>query len=191
MVYQPHGHVGPRPDRWLVIRTRVEALPRARFVRGAVWSVSPELALKADTLARRLLDKHLTKRIFASATVGLIALLGFVLAGCGVYRVAAESMSRSTREGGIRCALGAPVERARRDPVLTGMYPVFVGLGIGTARADGPALHPQGLSFGTGPMDPVTVTAARGALALTAPLARYAPVRRAAEGKITDALGTT
>ena len=148
-------------------------------MRKAVWSVDPEAPLGAFEPAKSLVDRSLATRLFASTTVGLFSLLAFVLAGLGVYSVAAESMSRRTREVGIRCALGAPVERVRRDLVLKGMYPVFIGVGVGIACAYGLAPLLEGMFFGVGPSDPLVYLAACAAVVLAALLACYAPVHKA------------
>ena len=190
MVYQPHWYDYVPPDLWLVIRAQVDPLSLADSVRRAVWSVDPEVPMGALEPARSLMDRSLATRLFASTTVGLFSLLAFVLAGLGVYSVAAESMSRRTREVGIRCALGAPVERVRRDLVLEGMYPVFIGLGVGIACAYSLAPLLQGMFFGVAPMDPSTYLAASGAIVLGALLACYSPVRRVSEVRMTDALRT-
>ena len=191
LVYQPHWHDYVPPDLWLVIRAQVDPRSVADSVRATMLSVDPEALLGAFEPARRLVDRSVATRLFASTTVGLFSLLAFVLAGLGVYSVAAESMSRRTREVGIRCALGAPVQRVRRDLVLEGMYPVLIGLAVGIACAYGLAPLLQGMFFGVGPMDPTIYLAASGAIVLGALLACYAPVRRASEVKVTDALRTT
>lgn len=191
MVYQPHWHDYAPRDLWLVIRAQVDPLSLADSVRRTVWSVDPEAPLGAFEPARSLVDRSLATRLFASTMVGLFSLLASVLAGLGVYGVAAESMSRRTREVGIRWALGASVERVRRDLLMQGMYPVFIGVGVGIACAYGLAPLLQGMFFGVGPVDPFTFLAASGATVLGALLACYATVRRASEARMTDALRTT
>ena len=191
IVYQPHWYDYVPQDLWLVIRSQVDTLSLADPVRKAVWRVDPEAPLGALEPARNLVDRSLATRLFASTTIGLFSLLAFVLAGLGVYSVAAESMSRRTREVGIRCALGAPVERVRRDLVRKGMYPVFIGLGVGIAFSYGLASRVQGMFFSVGPMDPLVYLAASAAILLAALLACYAPVRRASAVKLVDALRTT
>ena len=191
VVYQPHWYENVPPDLWLVVRSQVDPLSLADSVRKAVWSVDPEAPLGAFEPARSLVDRSLATRLFASTTVGLFSLLAFVLASLGVYSVTAESMSRRTREVGIRCALGAPVERVRRDLVLQGMYPVFIGLGAGIACAYGLAPLLQGMFFGVGPMNPFTYLAASGAIIVGALIACYAPVRKASKVRLADALRTT
>ena len=191
MVYQPHWYKYAPRDMWLVIHAKVDPLSLADAVRNAVWRVDPEAPLGAFEPARSLVDRTLATRVFASTTIGVFSLLAFVLAGLGVYGVAAESMSRRTREVGIRRALGAPVERVRRDLVLQGMYPVFTGLGVGIACAYGVSPLLQGMFFGVGATDPSTYLAASGVIVLGALLACYAPVRRASAAKLTDALRIT
>lgn len=191
MVYQPHWYDHVPRALWLVIRAQVDPLSLSDSVREAVWSVDPEAPLGAFEPARSLVDRSLATRLFASTTVGLFSLLAFVLAALGVYSVAAESMSRRTREVGIRCALGAPVERVRRDLVLKAMYPVFIGVGVGIACAYGLAPLLQGMFFGIGASDPLVYLAASAAVVLAALLACYAPVRRVSATTITDALRST
>ncbi len=191
MVYQPHWYDYVPRALWLVIRAQVDPLSLSESVRTAVWSVDPEAPLGAFEPAKSLVDRSLATRLFASTTVGLFSLLAFVLASLGVYSVAAESMSRRTREVGIRCALGAPVERVRRDLVLRGMYPVFIGVGVGIACAYGLAPLLGGMFFGVGPSDPLVYLAASAAVVLAALLACYAPVRKASAATITDALRST
>ena len=191
MVYQPHWYDNVPRALWLVIRAQVDPLSLSDSVRKAVWSVDPEAPLAAFEPARSLVDRSLATRVFAATTIGLFSLLAFVLAGLGVYSVAAESMSRRTREVGIRCALGAPFERVRRDLVLNGMYPVFIGLGVGNACAYGLALLLEGMFFGVEPSDPLVYLAASAAVVLAALLACYAPMRRVSAATITDALRST
>ncbi|MCY4595106.1 MAG: ABC transporter permease [Bryobacterales bacterium] len=191
MVYHPHWYKYAPRDMWLVIHAKVDPLSLADAVRDAVSRVDPEAPLGAFEPARSLVDRTLAARLFASTTIGIFSLLAFVLAGLGVYGVAAESMSRRTREMGIRRALGAPVERVRRDLVLQGMYPVFTGLGVGIACAYGVSPLLQGMFFGVGATDPSTYLAASGVIVLGALLACYVPVRRASAAKITDSLRIT
>ena len=190
MVYQPHWYNNVPRDLWLVIRAQVDAVSLAGSVRRAVSSVDPEVPMGVLEPAKSLVDRSLATRLFGSTTVGWFSLLAFVLATLGVYSVTAESMSRRTREVGIRCALGAPIERVRRDLVLRGMYPVFIGLAVGIACAYGLASLLRGMFFGIEPTDPSTYLAASGAIVLGALIACYAPVRRASEVRMTDALRT-
>ena len=191
MVYQPHWYYNVPRALSLVIRSQVDPLSLSDSVRKAVWSVDPEAPVGTFEPARSLVDRSLATRLFASTTVGLFSVLAFVLAGLGVYSVAAESMSRRTREVGIRCALGAPVERVRRDLVLEGMYPVFIGVGVGIACAYGLAPLLEGMFFGVGPSDPLVYLAACAAVVSAALLACYAPVHKASAATITDALRST
>jgi hypothetical protein len=71
--------------------------------------------------------------IFAAILAGL----AIALAGVGIYGVVGYVVSLSTREIGIRMALGASRRALLNDVVLAGLQPVFVGsiLGLGAATA--------------------------------------------------------
>ena len=191
MVYQPHWYENVPRSLWLVIRAQVDPLSLSHSVRQAVWSVDPEAPLGTFEPARSLVDRSLATRLFLSTTIGLFSILAFVLAGLGVYSVAAESMSRRTREVGIRCALGASVERVQRDLVLQGMFPVFIGLGVGIAGAYGLAPLIRGIFFGVEPSDPLIYLATSAAVVLATLLACYVPVYKASVANITDVLRST
>ena len=100
---RPHPRMRPLRHVRRTLHAQVDPLSLS----DSVWSVDLEAPLGAFEPARSLVDRSLATRVFASTIVGLFSLLAFVLAGIGVYSVAVESMSRRTREIGIRCALGA------------------------------------------------------------------------------------
>lgn len=112
-----------------------------------------------------------------SASFGLLATL---LAAIGLYGVMSYSVSRRTREIGIRIALGA-----ERTAVLwLVMREVTLLALIGIVAAIPVALSLSRLVrsqlFGIEPSDPLTLGVAAGTLALVALMAGYIPARRAA-----------
>jgi putative ABC transport system permease protein len=110
------------------------------------------------------------------AFFGVVALL---LATAGVFGVMAYSVSRRTREIGVRIALGA-----RSQDVLTmilnqGMRTIVVGIVIGLAGSLVLTRTLSSLLFGVTATDPVTFAAVIALLIATALLACYIPARRA------------
>jgi len=109
--------------------------------------------------------------VFASVAVGLAAI--------GIYGVMAYSVSRRTREIGIRIALGA-----RHAEVLglvlrqSGMLTI-IGMVTGLVGAVGMSRYLAGLLFATTPLDSVTLGSVLIAFASIATLAAYVPARRA------------
>jgi predicted permease len=112
-----------------------------------------------------------------SASFGLLATL---LAAIGLYGVMSYTVSRRTREIGIRIALGA--ER----PVVLWMvlrevvFLTVIGIGIGVPGALGLSRLVRSQLYGIEPSDPVTLVIAATALAAVGMFAGYIPARRAA-----------
>jgi putative ABC transport system permease protein len=113
-----------------------------------------------------------------SASFGLVAL---VLAAIGVYGVLAYAVSRSTREIGIRMALGAQ-RRAVLGLVLgRGLKLVAAGTVLGLIGAMASTRLLRSLLFDVGPADPLTFVAVPLLLVFVALLACWLPARRAAK----------
>ena len=72
---------------------------------------------------------------------------------------------------GIRCDLGGPVGRVRRDLVREGTDPAVIGLAIRVASSSGLAQLLRGMYFDVGPIDPSTYSATCGAVVPAALLA--------------------
>ena len=125
-------------------------------------------------------DEALFNERMLALLSGSFGLLATVLAAIGLYGVMSYTVSRRTREIGIRIALGA--ERVtvvwlvlREVALLT-----IVGIGLGVPSALGLSRLVRSQLFGIEPTDPVTITIAATALTLVALLAGYIPARRAA-----------
>jgi ABC-type antimicrobial peptide transport system permease subunit len=120
-----------------------------------------------------------TERILGYLST-LFAALATLLAGIGLYGVLAYSISRRTREIGIRFAIGAQ----KRD--VAGLFAresltlVLAGLIIGAPVALGSAYALRSLLFGVGATDPLTLLISVVVLALAALLATSIPLWRAA-----------
>jgi ABC-type antimicrobial peptide transport system permease subunit len=118
-----------------------------------------------------------------------LAALALLLAGVGIYGVMAYLVSQRTREIGIRMAMGAAAGDVVRAVVVSGLRPVFVGIGLGILGAGGLSsiLHstlqfPGSADFlyGVSFYDPITFVGLSGFLLGVAALASALPARRAA-----------
>ncbi|HSL20382.1 MAG TPA: ABC transporter permease [Vicinamibacterales bacterium] len=120
-----------------------------------------------------------TERLIARLTVafGLVALL---LACLALYGITAYSVSRRTREIGIRIAVGASGARVLRTVLRGALGQVAVGFaaGIPAAFAAGRLLQAQ--LFGVSGHDPLVLAGGSLLLALSAVMAAALPARRAA-----------
>jgi macrolide transport system ATP-binding/permease protein len=127
------------------------------------------------------------ERLIARLTVafGLVAVL---LACLGLYGVTAYSVTRRTREIGIRMAIGASGPRVLQT-ILGGALVQFalgVALGLPAAYAAGKLL--QARLFGVTAHDPLVITGGLAVLGLSALMAALLPARRAAAMNPVEAL---
>jgi ABC-type antimicrobial peptide transport system permease subunit len=139
------------------------------------------------TLARQIERSLVTERLVAtlSSAFGLLATL---LAMIGLYGLMAYTVSRRTREVGLRMALGAlsgdVVWLVMREVTLL----VGIGVALGLAAAWGLSRLIGNQLYGVSPNDPVTMVAAAAVLTVIALVAGYIPASRAARVNPVTAL---
>ena len=117
----------------------------------------------------------------SSATlVGGFSILALFLAALGLYGVLAYSVTRRTREIGIRIALGSPCTKICALIVRQGI--VIVGLGILVGVLVSLSCSPlmRHFVYGVTPHDPANIIGVTALLAGIAVLACWLPARRAA-----------
>jgi ABC-type antimicrobial peptide transport system permease subunit len=112
--------------------------------------------------------------------VGGFAALGLVLASLGIYGVISYSVTRQTKEIGIRMALGATRERVQMAVIGRTLRMALAGVGIGTVASFAVARAIGSLLFGTSAGDPLTFAGMVVSLLAVALAAGYFPARRAA-----------
>jgi ABC-type antimicrobial peptide transport system permease subunit len=105
--------------------------------------------------------------------------LGMLLAAIGLYGVMAYTVSRRTREIGIRLALGARPAEVLRMIVLRAVVVVAAGGVAGVLIAALAARLLGGVLYGVGAADPVAWLAAVGTVVVAASLASALPALRA------------
>jgi macrolide transport system ATP-binding/permease protein len=115
---------------------------------------------------------------------GLALLLGVV----GLYGVVAYSVSRRTREIGVRMALGAQRGAVCRLILREAAWLITAGIVIGLGLSVEGAVLMRGLLFGVSSWDVPTLVAVAGVLGVSALMASFIPARRAASVNPIDAL---
>jgi ABC-type antimicrobial peptide transport system permease subunit len=167
------------------------ALPPARMF-GQIRRVMSTLDRDLPLENLRTLDDQIALSIQSDRLVlqlaAAFAVLATALAMLGLYGVMAHSVTRRTREIGIRMALGAGPDRILSMVLREMLWIVGIGLAAGIAIALSVTRFAESQLYGVKPRDAVVVAAASLALALTAFAAGYLPARRAARVNPLDAL---
>ena len=132
------------------------------------------IRLMTDRLAQSVLPQR-----FNMLLLSVFAGLALVLASIGIYGVMSYTVAQSTREIGIRMALGAGQREVLRMVLGQGLALVLIGIIIGLAAAFGFARLMESLLFGVHATDFVTFAGVSLVLVLIALLACYLPARRA------------
>ena len=163
----------------VLLRAATDPLDLVPAVRDLVKERDADLPVyRVSTVARTVAESAASRR-FAMLLLVVLSGVALMLAMVGVYGVLSYSVSRRTKEIGLRMALGAERRTIVRLVVAQGMVIVLpaIVLGVLGALAAGRVL--QTLLFGISPRDPVTVLAVAGSLAAVALVACWIPARRA------------
>jgi len=163
----------------LIIRAATDPQQALAAARREIQQLDAHLPISSA----QTLDEHLSLPLLparlAASVLGSFGVLALVLAAIGVYGVMAYTISRRTREIGIRMALGA-----QRADILTlvisqGVWLTLTGVGIGLAASFAVTRLMKSLLFGTSATDPATFAGVALLLTTVALAACYIPARRA------------
>ncbi len=179
VVYRPYEQWGSGPMT-LVIRTAQDSAALVPAVRATIRAMDHNLPILAIRTMREIVSSTVAERQFQMMLTSVFALLALLLGAVGLYGVVSYSVACSTRDIGLRIALGAGRTDVLRWVFARGMQPVLVGLclGLGVAVAGARAL--RNLLFEVAPTDPLALGLMSLVLLLTAGLACYLPASRAA-----------
>ncbi|HEY2912629.1 MAG TPA: FtsX-like permease family protein [Candidatus Angelobacter sp.] len=120
--------------------------------------------------------------------VGGFAVLALLLSAVGLYGVIAYSMSRRTREIGVRMALGAQRGSVHLMVFREAGWLAVTGIAIGAVCSLATSTLMRGLLFGVRAWDLSTLAVVATLLAVSALAASYIPAHRAASVNPVEAL---
>jgi putative ABC transport system permease protein len=167
------------------------ALPEKQMVpqiRHVMASLDRDLPLED----LRTLDEQIRQNVrqdrIALQLAALFAGLATALAMLGLYGVMAHSVTRRTREIGIRMALGAEPGKIRGMVMRELLWILIAGLVTGVPAAMLLARYTEAQLFGVKARDVMVVAGAVLSLTVTAIAAGYLPARRASRVNPLDAL---
>jgi len=162
----------------------VRTLQDPRTVASALRAAVREADASLPVYNLKTMERQIEEDIFADRIVSLLSaffgVLATVLAAIGLYGLMSYTVTRRTREIGIRMALGASRTEVLR--LVLREVAILAGIGIGLAV---PLSFPlaalaKSMLYGVAPHDLWTVTGAAAVLGLTALISGYVPAARAA-----------
>ena len=168
----------PRAAMSLTMLSDADLQQVTAAARGILQELDPETPAKFRTFSQ-VYAASLGSRRFNLLIIGFFGIAALVLATTGVFGVVAYSVSRRTREIGLRVALGASTSQVLRMILDQGMRTIVIGVAIGIAGALALTRTVQSLLFGVTATDPLTFGGVTLLLMWAALLACYVPARRA------------
>jgi predicted permease len=165
--------------RSVCIRTAREAPETVEAVRRLIARIDPSIPVTAATTMQQQINENILEDRLIATLSGFFGLLALLLAGVGLYGVVSYSVTRRTREIGIRMALGARQAGVLKLIALDAVLLVIIGIAIGMPAALVATRYIKSLLYGVGAQDPITIAAGTVALAAVAALASFVPARRA------------
>jgi hypothetical protein len=163
----------------IVARAQADPASLAAGIRSTVASLDPQMAVANLKLMEDVADRSYATPRFALFLVALFAGLAATLAAIGIYGVISYSVSRRTREFGLRMALGATARDVVRQVMADGLRLAIAGIGLGTAGAFLLGRVLTSLLYQVSATDPATFAAVAAVALAAAALACYLPARRA------------
>ena len=177
-VYVPH-----RQQAWgwghLVVRTATDPMSFAPAVRSEILAVDKDQPVYNVRPMDQMIASSFASQRFYMLLLGIFAAVGLVLALIGIYSVISYSVTESTREIGIRMALGAQRRDVLGMVLRNGMLMALCGIGLGLGLAWVVTRLMSSLLFDVSTTDPLIFLSISLVLLAMALLACYLPARKA------------
>jgi ABC-type antimicrobial peptide transport system permease subunit len=164
------GRAGAAPDALAKV---------AAAAREEAQRIDPHLPISTPQALGDRLSFAMLPALLAASVLGSFGLLALTLAAIGIYGVMSYSVSRRTREIGVRMALGARSSDVLKLVIGQGMIWVAVGIATGLLAALALTGLMKNLLYGVSATDPLVFTLITLLLALVALVAFYLPARKA------------
>jgi len=163
----------------LYIRTPLSSQTMAAALAREVHALDPNLALYEVITLQEQLDRSTSAQLVALTLVSVLSALALLLAAIGLYGVMSYAVSQSTRELGLRMALGAGASHLWRLVLARGLALTAGGVLLGAVAALGLTRLMQSLLYNVSPRDPLAFGAALAVMTIGSLAACFLPAWRA------------
>ncbi|HUK90576.1 MAG TPA: ABC transporter permease [Blastocatellia bacterium] len=165
----------------LNIRTRLSPETMATALAREVRAIDSNLALYETITLQEQLDRSTSSQKVAVTLVGILGGLALLLAAIGLYGVMSYVVSQSSRELGLRMALGADSSTLLRLVLRRGLTLTAIGMLLGTLGALELTRLISGFLYKVSPRDPVAFGSGVIIMAIVSVAACAFPAWRAAQ----------
>ncbi len=188
VVFYPYPRL-PFPSMAVIVRTASNN-PQAMAdgLARQIHAVDVNEPIAEVSTMENLVTGSVSRPRFISLLLGIFAFLALTLASIGIYGIVSYSVGQSTREIGVRMALGADRSAVLRTMLMKGIVPVIYGIAGGLAVSLLLTRFMTSLLFKVDPYDPLTFIAVSMLLSAIALVASYVPARRATKVDPLNAL---
>jgi putative ABC transport system permease protein len=163
----------------LLVRTSVSTDAALPMLEKEVHAMNPEIVFTERTTAREVVDVTLMPTRAGASLLAAFGGLALLLAAVGLYGVIAYSVSRRTREVGLRMAMGAKGSDVVKMILGSGLRLAGLGVAIGSLASAGVARVLESYLYGVSAVDPIAYLVAAFVLLAVAVVANLVPALRA------------
>lgn len=163
----------------LVVRVAGDSSSLAASIRAIVRSLDPDVPVTEVVMMTSVISSALGAPRFAALLFSSFALVALLLCALGLYGLLSFSVSRRTREIGVRVAVGATPSSVRLLVLREGLLLATLGILFGLSGAALGSRVLSGLLFAVQPIDPLTFAAVPVVLLAVAASACLLPAARA------------
>src|ERR1700733_13315731 len=186
-IYHPDMEFG---GGYIAVRSTLPAKALAATIRTVLHSLDPNLAAGDIQTMGELESQANARRRFQTSLLTVFAGVALFLALVGLYGLMAYTVSRRTREVGIRMALGAQRSDVLMLVLKRAALLLALGLVSGLVASWFATRAIQAFLFGVGRHDPITILSVCALLAVSGLSAAIIPARSAASIDPIQALRT-
>ena len=162
-----------------VMRTAVDPRTVAAGIAREVAAVDPALPVSRTLTLDDVVRDELWRERLTAQLSAMFAAVALLLAAIGIYAAVAYSVSRRTREFGVRLALGSTTGHVRWLALREGLRPAAVGSALGVVAAAAGARFAERLLYGVAAFDPGALVLSVAVLLAVAAAAAWLPALRA------------